>query len=445
MKKILVANRGEIAVRIIRACQELNYRTVAVFSLEDSDSLHAKIADESICIGPGPSIHSYLSIPALMSAAEIAGVDGIHPGYGFLAESHEFANACQKYGINFIGPSPRHIRLLGNKVEARALALKAGVPLFPGSDGIVRDVGEAYQIARKIGFPLIIKAVAGGGGRGMKIVLKEGQLEQQFKLAQSESEISFGCPDVFIERYAQNPKHIEIQIIGDQHGNILHLGERDCTIQRRHQKLIEESPSPVVDQSLREKMGATAVRLAQEVGYHSVGTVEFLLENNQFYFMEVNTRIQVEHPVTEMVTGFDLIKEQIRVAEGHHLALQQQDVEIRGHSMECRINAEDPDSFAPWPGTITAYHSPGGPGIRIDSSIYSGYRVSSLYDSMIAKLITYGRDRDECLVRMKRALGELKIDGIRTNIPFHQMLCDHPAFLGAEVSTRFVDGLKKKH
>lgn len=443
MKKVLIANRGEIAVRIIRACQELGIRTVAVYSTEDRESLHTKLADESICIGPGPSVGSYLSIPALMSAAEVAGVDAIHPGYGFLAESDEFAEVCGRYGINFIGPAVEHIRLLGNKVEARAVAERSDVPMFPGSNGVVRDLDDADAVADKIGFPLIIKAAAGGGGRGMKIVRNKAELHKQFYLARSEAEAAFGNPDVFIERYCERPRHIEIQILGDKHGNLLHLGERDCSIQRRHQKLLEESPSPAVSPALREKIGATAVRLAQAVGYYSAGTVEFLMdENQQFYFMEVNTRIQVEHPVTELVTGIDLIKEQIRIADGYKLPYKQKDIQLRGHALECRINAEDPATFAPWPGVITGYHAPGGPGIRVDTMMYSGYRVPGLYDSMIGKLITYGENREECLARMRRALHEMKVDGIRTNIPFHMKVLQDKNFIAGDFSTRFLDNFK---
>jgi acetyl-CoA carboxylase biotin carboxylase subunit len=443
MKKILIANRGEIAVRILRACQEMGYRTVAVYSTADKDSLHTKIADESICIGPGPSTHSYLSIPSLMSAAEIAGVDGIHPGYGFLAENEQFAEVCGNYGITFIGPSPAQIRKLGNKVEARALAKKADVPMLPGSEGVVKNLEEAQQIAAEIGYPMIIKAAAGGGGRGMKLVYKEEELAKQFMLARAEAEASFGNGDVFIERFCQKPRHVEVQVIGDQHGNAIHLGERDCSIQRRNQKLIEESPCPVMDEAARQALGETALRLVREVGYYSAGTVEFLMdEQNRFYFMEVNTRIQVEHPVTELVTGVDLVKEQLRVAEGKELSYKQSDIKIQGHAIECRINAEDPKTFAPWPGTVSAYHAPGGPGIRIDTMVYTGYTIPSLYDSMVGKLITYGKDREEALVRMSRALTEMKVDGIRTNIPFQLKVINTDAFRAGDVSTRFLDTFK---
>lgn len=440
MKKILIANRGEIAVRIIRACQELGIKTVAIHSTVDRDSLHNKIADESICIGPGSSLKSYLHIPSVMCAAELAGVDGIHPGYGFLAENAEFAEVCAEYGIKFIGPKPGHIRALGNKVEARALAIKAGVPLLPGSEGAVRSEQEAMQLAEKIGFPLIIKAAAGGGGRGMKIVRKKEELINQFRLAQSEAEVGFGNPDCFMEKYLENPRHIEIQLVADEYGNVLHLGERDCSVQRRHQKLIEEAPSPVIDIATRNRIAQRAINLCKEVGYQSLGTAEFLYENGEFYFMEVNTRVQVEHPVTEIVTAKDLIKLQIKIAMGEKLPFTQDDIILRGHAIECRINAEDSVSFAPWPGLITGYHEPGGPGIRIDGMVYSGYRVPSLYDSMIAKLIAYGDSREECIVRMRRALKEMKVEGIRTNIDFHLQVMNDPKFVaGEDVTTKYLE------
>lgn len=440
MKKVLIANRGEIAVRIIRACQELGLKTVAVYSKADDQSLHTKLADESICIGPGPSAKSYLSIPAIMSAAEISGADALHPGYGFLSESAQLARICVEYKVKFIGPKSEHIFALGNKVEARRLAEAAKVPLLPGSRGVVRSFDEAKSIAAEIGYPLIIKAAAGGGGRGMKVVNQESDLERLFLTAQSEALSGFGNQDCFIERYCRRPRHVEIQLAADQHGTIMHLGERDCSIQRRHQKLIEEAPCPALNPETRRKIGETAVRLAKEVNYESLGTAEFLLdEDGQFYFMEVNTRVQVEHPVTEFVTRTDLVKEQIRIAMGEKLSFSEKDTVIAGHSIECRVNAEDPVSFAPWPGRITAYHAPGGPGVRIDSMIYSGYTVPSLYDSMIAKVITFGRDRAEALVRMERALREMKVDGIRTNIPFHLKVLADDRFRRGDVSTRFLE------
>ena len=440
MKKVLIANRGEIAVRIIRACQEMGLSTVAVHSTADRDSLHAKLADESICIGPAPSIKSYLSIPAIMSAAEVAGVDAVHPGYGFLSENYKFAEICKQYGIKFIGPQPEQIHALGNKVEARAIAEKAGVPMLPGSRGKVTEMHEVRRLAKEIGFPLIIKAAAGGGGRGMKIVRDMSGLELAFNMAQTEAQSSFGNPDVFIERYCEKPRHVEVQIACDEHGNQVHLGERDCSIQRRHQKLVEESPCPVVTPESRAQIGGAALRLAKAVGYTSVGTVEFLMDvTGEFYFMEVNTRIQVEHPVTEYVTGIDLIKEQISIAQGNRLSFTQADIKLTGHSMECRVNAEDPATFAPWPGKVTAYHEPGGPGVRIDGMLYAGYTVPSMYDSMIAKVITYGKDRAECIARMRRAVDEMKVDGIRTNLPFHAKLLQDKDFCSGNVSTRFLE------
>jgi acetyl-CoA carboxylase biotin carboxylase subunit len=444
MKKILIANRGEIAVRIIRACQELDIRTVAVYSLADKDSLHTKIADESICIGPGPSSTSYLSIPTLISAAEIAGVDAIHPGYGFLSENAGFAAVCDKHKIKWIGPKAEHIRALGNKVQARAIAEKAKVPMLPGSKDKIKTVDEAKALASEIGFPIIIKAAAGGGGRGMKIVNKMADLEVQFQIAQQEALSYFANADVYMERYCANPRHVEVQLVCDEHGNYAHLGERDCSIQRRHQKLVEESPCPVFDEKKRAELGATAVRLAQTVGYQSLGTVEFLMDDDgQVYFMEVNTRVQVEHPVTEITSGIDLIKEQINIARGEKLSFNPSDIKLTGHAIECRINAEDPSTFAPWPGKITAYHEPGGPGVRLDSMIYAGYTVPSLYDSMIAKLITYGKSRAEAIARMRRALREMKVDGIRTNIDFHIKLMDNERFCSGNVSTKFLETFLK--
>ena len=440
MKKVLIANRGEIAIRIIRACRELGLKTVAIHSTADRDSLHAKLADESICIGPGPSTKSYLSIPAVMSAVEVSGADAVHPGYGFLSENAEFARICREYKINFIGPDPEHIFALGNKVQARALALKSDVPMLPGSKGVIGSEDEAIQIAKEIGYPLIIKAAAGGGGRGMKVVTAAHELVRQFQLAQAEALSGFGNADCFIERYCAKPRHIEIQIVADKHGNYAHLGERDCSIQRRHQKLVEEAPSPALTPALRDSIGAAALRLAKSVGYVSLGTAEFLLdEDGQFYFMEVNTRVQVEHTVTEQVTGIDLVKEQIRIAQGEKLSFNPADITMRGHAMECRINAEDPVTFAPWPGKVTAYHEPGGPGVRIDGMLYAGYTVPSLYDSMVAKLITFGRDRAECMARMRRALAEMKVDGIRTNIAFHERLLNDEHFIAGDVHTKFLE------
>jgi len=439
MKKVLIANRGEIAIRVIRACRELGIKSVAIHSTADRDSLHCKLADESVCIGPAESSKSYLSIPAIMSAAEVAGVDAIHPGYGFLSESAEFASVCRQYGITFIGPTPEQIRVLGNKVEARALARKAGVPLLPGSNGAITEESQAIEAAKEIGFPLIIKAAAGGGGRGMKVVHSEADLSKQLSLARSEALSGFGDDTVYMERFLTNPRHIEIQLMGDQHGNLVYLGERDCTTQRRKQKLIEESPSPVLNEAERQKVGERALELARLVNYQSLGTAEFLYENGNFYFMEVNTRIQVEHPVTEEVMGIDLVKEQIKIAQGQRLSLTQSQIKSQGHAMEVRINAEDPQTFAPWPGKITGYHEPGGIGVRVDSMIYAGYTVPQNYDSMLAKLIVKGRDREECIQRMKRSLREFKVEGIRTNIPFYLELFQDERFLRSEITINWLE------
>lgn len=443
IKKVLIANRGEIAVRVIRACQEMGIQTVAVYSTADSNSLHAKLADESVCIGEPMASKSYLSIPAIMSAVEITGADAIHPGYGFLSESSRFAKVCEDYGVVFIGPTSQNIETLGDKIRAREAAKRAGVPMLPGAEGAVQTVDEAREIAQKVGYPLIIKAAAGGGGRGMKIVESEEELDSKLAIAASEALAFFGNADVFIEKFLRTPRHIEIQLLCDQHGNRYHIGERDCTVQRRHQKLVEESPGPTMTPELRKKLGAVSVALANEVGYQSVGTVEFLADGDEFYFMEVNTRIQVEHPVTENVYGIDLIKEQIRVAAGEKILLPEI-LHPRGAAIECRINAEDPIRMAPWPGKITAYHAPGGPGIRIDSMIYAGYEVPKYYDSMIAKIIASGRNREEARQRMLRALSEMKIDGIKTNITLHTQILQHPDFISGNYSTRFMDGLMQE-
>lgn len=439
MKKVLIANRGEIAVRVIRACQELGLRTVAVHSVADKDALHAKLADESICIGPAESIRSYLHIPSIMSAAEVAGVDAIHPGYGFLSENAEFANVCEQYGITFIGPTSDQMATLGNKVQARKLALSADVPMLPGSKGVITSEEQALSLAKEIGFPIIIKAAAGGGGRGMKIANNAEELLRVFPLARREAEVGFGNPDVYIEKFLTNPRHVEVQIIADKHGNIQHLGERDCSIQRRHQKIVEEAPCPALSDKDRERVGQLALQLVRAKGYQSLGTVEFLFNEGQFYFMEMNVRAQVEHPVTEMITGIDLIKEQIKIAQGKPLDLNLNKKSGAAHSIECRINAEDPVTFAPWPGKVTDFHQPGGPGVRVDSMLYSGYTVPKHYDSLLAKLIVYGDSREECLLRMERALREMKVDGIRTNIDFHLKLFADPEFRAANVSTRFLD------
>lgn len=418
----------------------MGIKTVAVHSEADRDALHVRFADEAICIGPAASAESYLNIPAIISAAEITNVDAIHPGYGFLAESATFAKICEDCNIKFIGPRPDVIAMMGDKVEARRTMTAAGVPILPGSPDPIESTEEARKIALEIGFPLIIKAAAGGGGRGMRIVREESELHGNLELAQTEALNAFKNGSVYIERYIERPRHIEIQVLADEHGNVIHLGERECTIQRRHQKLLEEAPSPVISPELREKMGAVAVKACQEIGYSSAGTFEFLLdEDDSFYFMEMNTRIQVEHPVTEMITGFDLVREQIRIAEGKGLSVKQEDLEFRGHSIECRINAEDPRSFAPSPGTIKSYHPAGGMHVRVDSGLYAGYRIPPYYDSMIAKLIVYGRTRESCMMRMRRALEEMVVDGVKTNIPLHQDLLGQPDVIDGNYSIKWLE------
>lgn len=439
-EKVLVANRGEIALRVIRACQELDIQTVAVYSQADAESLHVKLADEQYCIGPAQSQRSYLHIPALISTAVVTGADAIHPGYGFLSENANFADICKDHRIKFIGPSVYAINSMGDKASARETMKKAGVPCVPGSDGLVESEKEAFRLADEIGYPVIIKATAGGGGRGMRIASDAGQLASAMSAARSEAQAAFGDGGVYIEKYLKPIRHIEIQIMADQFGNVIHLGERDCSVQRRHQKLIEESPSPALSPEMRTQMGDAAVKAAKSIGYEGAGTVEFIWCNNQFYFMEMNTRIQVEHPVTEMITGIDLIKEQIRVAAGEPLSLKQEDVVFRGHAIECRINAEDSDrNFLPSPGRIDAYIAPGGPGVRVDSHCYPGYTIPPYYDSLVSKLIVWGIDRSEAIQRMQRALDEYAITGIKTTIPFHQVVLSHSVFQAGDVSTDFVE------
>jgi len=441
IRKLVVANRGEIALRVLRACEELGIETVALHSEADEESLHVRFARESVCIGPPAASRSYLNIHAIISAAEVTGADAVHPGYGFLAENAQFAEVCQSHGLVFVGPDPGMIRLLGDKALARATMVKAGVPVVPGSDGAVADELEGLRVAREIGFPVIVKAAAGGGGKGMRVAAGEEEFPRAFATAQAEAQAAFGSGELYVERYLARPRHVEMQILGDKYGNVLHLGERDCSIQRRHQKLVEESPSPAVDASLRERMGDAAISAAAAVGYHSAGTVEFLLdEDGRFYFMEMNTRIQVEHPVTEMVTGLDLIKEQLRIAGGERLSLRQDEVRLRGHAIECRINAEDTErDFLPAPGKVTALHLPGGPGVRVDSHVYAGYEIPPFYDSMIAKIIAHGADRSEALERMRRALDECVIEGVPSTLPFHARLVRHPRFIAGDVSTRFLE------
>ena len=438
--KILIANRGEIACRIIWTCKEMGIRTVAVHSEADRDSLHVRFADESICIGKAPSAQSYLNIPSVIAAAEITNVDAIHPGYGFLAESAYFAEICEACNIKFIGPSAKVIAMMGDKVEARRVMKEAGVPILPGSPDPLKSEEEALEIAREVGYPVIVKAAAGGGGRGMRIVRTEEELIPAMQTASNEAAAAFKNGDVYIERYIERPRHVEIQVLADEHGNCIHLGERDCSIQRRHQKLIEEAPSPVLTPELRTAMGRAAVEACERVGYSNAGTIEFLLdEDGRFYFMEMNTRIQVEHPVTEMVTLADIVRNQIRIAEGEELGYTQDDLLIVGHAIECRINAEDPETFAPSPGRITACNLPGGPGVRVDTAIYPGYFVPPFYDSMIAKLIVHARTRDVAIARMKRALEAMVIEGIKTTIPLQLEIMDDPFFRSGEYSTKFME------
>ncbi len=440
IRKILIANRGEIACRIIWTCKEMGIKTVAVHSEADREALHVRYADEAICIGPAQSALSYLNIPSIISAAEITNVDAIHPGYGFLAESATFAKICEDCNIKFIGPTPNVIAMMGDKVEARRTMKAAGVPILPGSPEPIESAAEAKRLALEIGFPVIIKASAGGGGRGMRIVRQESELVGQLETAQSEALAAFKNGSVYIERYIERPRHIEIQVLADEHGNVIHLGERECTIQRRHQKLLEEAPSPVISPDLRDEMGAVAVKACQEIGYSSAGTFEFLLdEDGSFYFMEMNTRIQVEHPVTEMVTLADIVRNQIRIATGANVGYTQDEVQIVGHSIECRINAEDPVKFTPSPGLITAFNIPGGPGVRVDTAVYPGYVVPPYYDSMIAKLIVHARTRDLAIARMQRALEMMVVEGIKTTIPLHQKIMADEKFQKGEFSTKFME------
>lgn len=438
--KILIANRGEIAIRVIRACKELGIKTVAVYSTADADSLHVKLADESVCIGPAPSSQSYLNINAIISAAELTDAEAIHPGYGFLSENAKFAEICEQCGITFIGPSAESMRIMGDKISARQAVIEHGVPILPGTKENVKSVDEAVKIAKQIGFPVIIKATAGGGGRGMKIVHSQATLANAYATARAEAQAGFGNPDVYIEKYCVEPRHVEIQVLADKHGNCIHLGERDCSIQRRHQKIIEEAPCPVLKPETRTAMGDAAVKAAKAVNYSSVGTVEFLLDKSgDFYFMEMNTRIQVEHPVTEMITGIDLIREQIRSAAGQPLRYKQKDIKINGHAIECRINAEDPFKFTPCPGKITAYHQPGGLGVRVDSFVYDGYSVVPNYDSMIGKLIVHADTREDAIRRMARALDEYIIEGIKTTIFFHKRIMTNKDFIEGNVDTSFLE------
>jgi acetyl-CoA carboxylase biotin carboxylase subunit len=439
IQKVLIANRGEIALRIHRACHEMGIKTVAVHSTADADAMHVRLADEAICIGPPPANESYLNIPNIISAAEIAHADAIHPGYGFLSENARFAEIVELHNIVWIGPKPEHIRVMGDKVEAKRTAAKLGLPLVPGSDGPVEGVEEARAVAAQTGYPVLIKAASGGGGRGMKVVRSEDELETQISQARSEAKNAFGDDTVYMEKYLGDPRHIEFQVFGDGQGNAIHLGERDCSLQRRHQKVLEEAPSPVITPEERDRMGGIVATAMADMGYRGAGTIEFLYENGEFFFIEMNTRLQVEHPVTEMITGLDLVREQIRIASGEGLSCKQEEVEFRGHAIECRINAEDPKTFAPSPGRVNNYVAPGGMHVRVDSGLYAGYKVPPYYDSMIAKLIVYGTTRERCIMRLRRALEEYVIDGMKTTIPLHQKLVRDPEFERGEYTIKWLE------
>ncbi len=437
--RILIANRGEIALRIHRAAREMGIETVAVHSTADADAMHVRLADHAVCIGPPPASESYLNVANIISAAEISHADAVHPGYGFLSENARFAEIVEAHGLAWIGPKPEHIRTMGDKVEAKRTAGALGLPLVPGSDGAVSDFDEARTIAAEVGYPVIIKAASGGGGRGMKVCTGEDELESLMRQAGTEAKAAFGDDTVYLEKYLGNPRHIEFQIFGDGRGHAVHLGERDCSLQRRHQKVLEEAPSPVLSAEERERMGGICARAMADMGYRGAGTVEFLWENGAFYFIEMNTRLQVEHPVTEMITGIDLVREQIRIAEGKDLSCAQEDIQFRGHAIECRINAEDPWTFAPSPGLVTYYHASGGMHVRVDSGLYAGYRIPPYYDSMIAKVIVYGRTRERCIMRLRRALEEMVIEGVKTNIPLHQALIREDDVLAGSYSIKWLE------
>ena len=438
-EKVLIANRGEIALRIHRACHELGIQTVAVHSTADADAMHVRLADETVCIGPAPARESYLNPAAILSAATITGAEAIHPGYGFLSENAEFAQMVEEHGFTFIGPSPEHIRTMGDKILAKQTAKKLGIPVVPGSDGPVTDPETAVHMAREIGYPVLIKASAGGGGRGMKVAQNEGELADALRMARAEAGAAFGSDAVYLEKYLSHPRHIEVQVLADGQGGAVYLGERDCSLQRKHQKVLEESPSPALNAEQRAKIGETVRQAMLTLGYRNAGTVEFLYEDGKFYFIEMNTRLQVEHPVTEMVCGIDIVREQIRIAAGGTLPFKQEDLRFHGHAIECRINAEDPETFMPAPGRIGAYHAPGGLGVRVDSALYAGYRVPSNYDSMIAKLIVHGSSRNECLMRLRRALDEYVIGDISTTLPLHRRLVREPAFINGDYDTHWLE------
>ena len=439
IEKLLIANRGEIALRIHRAAHEMGIKTVAVHSTADADAMHVRLADEAVCIGPPAATDSYLNVPAIISAAEISDADAIHPGYGFLSENARFADIIEEHGLIFVGPKPEHIRTMGDKIEAKRTAGALGLPLVPGSDGPISDLAEAKAIANAAGYPVIIKAASGGGGRGMKVCTSEDQLETLMQQAGSEAKAAFGDATVYLEKYLGNPRHIEFQIFGDGRGNAVHLGERDCSLQRRHQKVLEEAPSPVISAAERNRMGGIVAKAMADMGYRGAGTIEFLWEDGKFYFIEMNTRLQVEHPVTEMITGIDLVREQIRVAEGLPLSVTQDEVEFTGHSIECRINAEDPKTFAPSPGLVKAFHAPGGMHVRFDSGLYAGYRIPPYYDSMIGKLIVYGKTREAAMMRLRRALEETVIEGVKTTIPLHQALLNEPDIQNGDYTIKWLE------
>ncbi|MDH5489618.1 MAG: acetyl-CoA carboxylase biotin carboxylase subunit [Rhodospirillaceae bacterium] len=437
--KVLIANRGEIALRIQRACREMGIRTVAVHSTADEDAMHVRLADEAVCIGPPNAKESYLNISAILSAATISNADAIHPGYGFLSENANFAQMVEEHDFVFIGPTAEHIRLMGDKIAAKDAVKKAGIPVVPGSDGGVDNIADAKSIAKEIGYPVIIKATAGGGGRGMKLANNDSELEIALTTARSEAGSVFGNPEVYIEKFLTRPRHIEIQVLADNHGNVVHLGERDCSLQRRHQKVLEEAPSPALNRAQRDEIGSIAAEAVKKIGYRSAGTIEFLYEDGEFYFIEMNTRLQVEHPITEMITGIDLVREMVRIANGAPLGYTQKDVKFSGHAIECRINAEDPETFMPCPGKVGIYHAPGGLGVRVDSGLYSGYKVPPHYDSMIAKLIVHGTNRNECLMRLRRALSEYVIDGLKTTIPLHQRLAVDPDIINGDYDIHWLE------
>lgn len=443
-KKVLIANRGEIALRVIRACKEMGVETVAVHSTADASSMAVRLADESVCIGPPQGKDSYLNIPAILSAAALTGADAVHPGYGFLSENAQFARMVEEHGFTFIGPTPEHIEKMGDKVVAKQTVKELGLPVVPGSDGGVDTAAEGLKVAKDMGLPVIIKAASGGGGKGMQVVEDESEFEELFNRARTEAKANFGDDTVYIEKFLKDPKHIEIQVFGDTHGNAIHLGERDCSVQRRHQKLVEEAPSPVLSEELRQEIGSLAAKTIKKMGYRGAGTIEFLYEDEKFYFMEMNTRIQVEHPVTEMITGIDLIAEQIRVAAGEKLTVNKDRLRFRGHAIEIRINAEDPETFMPSPGTITQFHAPGGLGVRFDSAIYQGYSIPPYYDSMVGKLIVHGRNREECIRRLKRAIRETIVAGVKTTLPLHDWILKQDEFLSGEYSIKWLEGALEK-